>query len=111
MSDAKHEVGIVRCGNYKDVSRAVERVVALLGGIDRFVKPGSRVLIKPNMLAGKAPEKAVTTHPEVVRAVIRLVKAAGGIPTVGDSNALGSFRKVCGSDRHCRRCSRRRGST
>lgn len=88
------EVSIVRCGDYKDVGRSVERSVALIGGMDRFVKPGAKVLIKPNMLAGKAPEKAVTTHPEVVRAVIRLVKSAGGIPTVGDSNALGSFRKV-----------------
>lgn len=94
MSDAKQEAGIVKCGDYKDAGRSVERAVALIGGIGRFVKPGAKVLIKPNMLAGKAPEKAVTTHPEVVRVVIRLVKAAGGIPTVGDSNALGSFRKV-----------------
>jgi uncharacterized protein (DUF362 family)/Pyruvate/2-oxoacid:ferredoxin oxidoreductase delta subunit len=94
MSEDMQGVSIVRCGDYKDAYRSVERAVALIGGIDRFVKPGARVLIKPNMLAGKAPEKAVTTHPEVVRAVIRLVNTAGGIPAVGDSNALGSFRRV-----------------
>jgi len=59
-----------------------------------FVDPGDRVLLKPNLLAGKAPEKAVTTHPEVVREVIELVKAAGGIPLVGDSPGIGGQRWV-----------------
>src|SRR5512143_1762592 len=94
MSETIPEVGLVRCRDYKDAASSVSRAVALVGGMGSFVKPGSRVLIKPNMLAGKAPEKAVTTHPEVVRATIRPVKEVGGVPAVGDSNALGSFRKV-----------------
>jgi len=65
-----------------------------LGGVEKFVRPGARVLIKANMLAAKPPEKAVTTHPEVVRAVVRLVREAGGNPVIGDSQALGSFSKV-----------------
>jgi uncharacterized protein (DUF362 family)/Pyruvate/2-oxoacid:ferredoxin oxidoreductase delta subunit len=59
-----------------------------------YVKPGERVLLKPNMLAAKTPEKAVTTHPEVLRAVIELVREAGGIPLVGDSPGIGGMRKV-----------------
>ena len=59
-----------------------------------FVRPGERVLLKPNMLSAKAPEKAVTTHPEVLRGVIELVKEAGGIPLVGDSPGIGGFRRV-----------------
>ena len=50
-----------------------------------FVRPGQRVLVKVNLLAKAEPERAVTTHPEVVRAVIRSVREAGGVPVVGDS--------------------------
>jgi len=58
--------------------------------MDSFVRPGQRVLIKPNMLSAKGPEKAVTTHPEVVRGVVRLVQECGGVPLVGDSPGVGS---------------------
>jgi len=73
----------------------VKQAVDLLGGMHTFVKPGERVLIKPNLLKGKEPEAAVTTHPEIVRAVIRLVREAGGEPMVGDSPGMGDLRKVC----------------
>ena len=61
-------VSAVRCRDYeKDlIDTAVRRAVGLLGGMEKFIRPGARVLIKPNMLAAKPPEKAVTTHPEVV---------------------------------------------
>ena len=70
-----------------------------LGGIENFVKPGQKVLIKPNLLAGKSPEKAVTTHPEIVRQVILLVQTTGAVVTVGDSPGLGkpeSVARKCG---------------
>lgn len=72
------------------VEGALQRLMRELGGMSAFVRPGQRVLIKPNMLAGKAPDKAVTTHPEVVRAVIRLVQEAGGKVSVGDSPGIGT---------------------
>jgi len=70
-----------------------------LGGIENFVKPGQKVLIKPNLLAGKSPEKAVTTHPEIVRQVILLIQSTGAVVTVGDSPGLGkpeSVARKCG---------------
>jgi uncharacterized protein (DUF362 family)/Pyruvate/2-oxoacid:ferredoxin oxidoreductase delta subunit len=76
------------------VKSAMDRLLDPLGGMKAFVKPGDRVLLKPNMLYGKAPEFAVTTHPEVLRAAIVLVQEAGGIPLVGDSPGIGDFRKV-----------------
>jgi len=81
------------------VRAAMEQVLAPLGGMAAFVRPGQKVLIKPNMLSGKPPEKAVTTHPEIVRQVILLVQAAGGIVSVGDSPGLGtpeSVARKCG---------------
>jgi len=92
----KPQIALVKCPDYKSelVTASVMRAASLLGGAESFIRPGARVLIKPNMLAGKAPDKAVTTHPEVVRAAVRLVKSAGGVPVIGDSNAIGSFKKV-----------------
>ena len=46
-------------------------------GIKRFVHPGDVVLIKPNAGFDRPPHLGATTHPEVVRAVIRLCKEAG----------------------------------
>ena len=81
-------VALARCASYTDnVKAAVEQVLAPLGGMGAFVKPGQSVLIKPNLLTAREPEKAVTTHPEVVRAIIRLVREHGGIPSVADSPA------------------------
>ena len=90
-------VSIVRCTEYDGtkVLAAVRRAVDLLGGIGTVVRPGDRVLIKPNLLKSSPPEAAVTTHPEIVRAVIRLVREAGGRPTVGDSPGIGDLRRVC----------------
>lgn len=66
----------------------------MLGGISTFLKKGDRVLIKPNLLAAKAPDKAVTTHPSVVRSVVEMVKGAGGIPIIGDNPAIGSWKNI-----------------
>ncbi len=85
-------VSIVRCKSYDEteVLKALRRSIELIGGIDSFVKKGHRVLLKPNLLYGKQPEKAVTTHPSVIRGIIQLVKEAGGIPSLGDSPGIGN---------------------
>jgi len=77
------KVSIIKCANYDQLN--LEPLLAPLGGIQAFVKPGQKVLIKPNALLGKTPDHAVTTHPALIAAVIREVKKAGGIALVGDS--------------------------
>ncbi len=81
------QVSIARCPDYDPdrVETALAAVLAPLGGMAAFVKPGDRVLVKPNLLASREPAKAVTTHPAVVRATLRAVQAAGGEPVLGDS--------------------------
>jgi len=79
------KISLLKCGDYNKVNHIVKEAVALLGGISQFVKPGEKILIKPNLLAPKDPSEAVTTHPQVVKAVIELVKSAGAVPVVGDS--------------------------
>jgi uncharacterized protein (DUF362 family) len=53
-------------------------------------------------LSPKEPSKAVTTHPEIVRVVIKLVKEAGAVPIVGDSpgGAIKKYKKCLGSYRN-----------
>ena len=70
----------------------IERLLDPLGGMERFIEKGDRVLLKVNLLTAKEPEKAVTTHPEFVRAVARAVREAGGQAFIGDSPA-GTFSK------------------
>jgi uncharacterized protein (DUF362 family)/NAD-dependent dihydropyrimidine dehydrogenase PreA subunit len=84
---SKSKVALIKCPGYdKDkVAAAVKASVDLLGGIETFVKPGESVLLKPNLLKGVAPESGITTHPEVVRGVIRLLKAVAGKIYCGDS--------------------------
>ena len=86
-------VSIVRCETYheEEVLRGLRRSIDLLGGIETFVKRGDRILLKPNLLYGKAPEKAVTTHPSVVRGMIKIVREAGGVPLIGDSPGMESL--------------------
>ncbi len=55
---------------------ATRTAVALLGGIQEFVKPGSRVVIKPNMSFARPPGQASNTHPDVVKELVVLCKEA-----------------------------------
>jgi uncharacterized protein (DUF362 family) len=70
----------------------IEPLLEPLGGMERFIEKGDRVLLKVNLLSARAPEEAVTTHPEFVSAVAGAVKKAGGHPSIGDSPS-GTFSK------------------
>jgi uncharacterized protein (DUF362 family) len=60
-----------------DPAKAVLKAVNLLGGINRFVKKGQRVVIKPNMSFAKTPDEAANTSPQVVSAVAKACIEAG----------------------------------
>lgn len=90
------KVSIISCQEYSEqaVLSAVRKSIDIIGGIRKFVSPGQKVLLKPNMLAAASPEDAVCTHPLLVWALITLVKEAQGEVYVGDSPAIGSGKKV-----------------
>lgn len=90
-------VAVRVCDSYESerIHTSIESLLEELGGIGRFVKRGDRVLIKPNLLSAHEPSKAITTHPEVVKAVARLCKDKGAVVAIGDSPALDSFQRVC----------------
>jgi len=90
------DVSIIELREYGDAAAldALRRCLEPLGGMQAFVRPGQKVLLKPNLLSGFAPDRAVTTHPSVVRAAALLVREAGGVVAIGDSPAVGTLDKV-----------------
>ena len=71
-------VSLQSCSGYTQVDAVLSALLAPLGGLGAFVRPGQRVLLKPNLLMDATPEQAVTTHPEIVRAVLRAVRDLKG---------------------------------
>ena len=78
--------------DYAEVSRAVNEAVKLIGGWEKYIKKGDKVLVKPNMLSAAEPKAAVTTHPEVVRAVVHALKGIGAQVGVGDSPGVNNVK-------------------
>lgn len=61
-----------------DPAAMTQAALTALGGIERFVKPGQDVIIKPNMCVDyHPPEYAVTTNPIVVASLVTLCLGAG----------------------------------
>lgn len=79
-------VSIVKCDGYEDskIESAIRDALSLIGNLKEFIKPGQKVLLKPNMLMASKPEDAATTHPSIVRIMIRVIKECEAIPFVGD---------------------------
>ncbi len=86
---ASSTVSIQTCRDYQldNIRSQLAACLAPMGGMGAFIKPGMKVLLKPNLLTAAEPGKAVTTHPVLIRAVAEAVCAAGGIAWVGDSPA------------------------
>jgi uncharacterized protein (DUF362 family) len=52
----------------KTISKAIE----LLGGMERFIKPGDTVVIKPNVAFASPPMLGATTHPDLITELVKL---------------------------------------
>jgi uncharacterized protein (DUF362 family) len=87
------------------IEAAVREAVEAAGGL-KEIERGQRVMIKPNMCGPAIRDRIpgrITTNPEVIRAVVRLVKERGATAMVGDRSMLMTedafiytgFAKVC----------------
>jgi uncharacterized protein (DUF362 family)/Pyruvate/2-oxoacid:ferredoxin oxidoreductase delta subunit len=87
----KSKVALVKCNSYdrNEVLTSVHTGLDLLGGIYTFVKPGERIVLKPNVLIGTSPDNGVTTNTSVFRAVASVFNEAGARVYYGDSPAFG----------------------
>lgn len=82
------KVSIVHCPDYSQAKDAIIESLELIGGLEKIIRSGDRVLLKANILAARPPEDAVTTHPAIITAMCELVSDIGGIPIVGDGAGI-----------------------
>ncbi len=81
-----YDVAVVRCKTYnvEAVKPALEEALNAVNGLD-FVKPGMKIIIKPNLVSFKKPDAAATTHPALLEALVEMLLARGADVTIGDS--------------------------
>lgn len=77
-----------------DIPQLVRATLAALGGMERFVKPGESVVVKPNIGWDRAPELAANTNPQVVQAIVALCLEAGAA-------RVQVFDRTCNDPRRC----------
>ena len=81
------DVSLVRCTDYKidHMRQTLPRLLEPFGGLS-WVTPGMKIVIKANLVSGKPPEDAVTTHPALLCVLTEMLKAKGASSVViGDS--------------------------
>lgn len=93
-SGARPIVSIARVGDHS-IDYAVERAIDLLGGIGDATRGKERIMLKPNLVA-EAP--AITTKPEVIRALARLMKGAGKDVLIGEGSAAAEGFNLMGGE-------------
>jgi len=87
----KSRVAVVRCADYQPgrLRENLVRGLDMLGGLGTFIKPDQKVLLKPNLFAAMPPDRAQTTHPNLVGALCSLVEEMGAHAFVGDNPVFG----------------------
>ncbi len=70
----------------------VEAAVNGLGGINRFVRSGNRVVVKPNIAWARTPQEGANTDPEIVAAVVGLCRQAGARRVVVIDHTCSNYR-------------------
>jgi uncharacterized protein (DUF362 family) len=85
---------LVAVAEGKDHARITRSVIAALGGMKRFVKPGQIVVVKPNMGWDRSSEQAANTNPAVVRAIVEECLQAG-------AKKVKVFDRTCNDERRC----------
>ncbi len=101
---SKSIVALIPCDKYDEelVCEGVKKGIELIGGLRSVIKQNERVLVKPNLLAAAQPSKAVTTHPAVFGAVLKVLQEEAYENVVyGDSSGVSASSKdkpadVCG---------------
>jgi len=89
------KISLLRCERYdQDILNNKIRESLENIGFDLDMLNGKRIAIKPNLLSASDPEKAVVTHPEFFRAVLNIVKEAGGMPVLIESPGQMSLGRV-----------------
>ena len=108
MRGIMSKVAIVKCEDYlpKTVLSAVKKAIDLVGiDLKKELLFSKNVLIKPNLCNDSRPEEGITTHPEVIKAILQLLKEFEMDVLIGDNSVgrddpkhLDVVYKTCGVD-------------
>jgi len=85
-------VTLTQCSDYSQpkINETIAAQFKLLGGLEKFVKAGDTVLLKPNFIAPRSRRCATQTDPAIILETAKLLKDFGAKPFVGDSPAWGN---------------------
>ncbi|MBI2560141.1 MAG: DUF362 domain-containing protein, partial [Planctomycetes bacterium] len=94
-NNLKKGLVVINCPDKEDesaiIKESVRKAVNALGGMDKLVSKGDRVVIKPNIAWNQKPEFAANTNPYVVAALIELCIESG-------ANRVKVFDHTCSSN-------------
>ena len=91
---AERPAPLVSVARSTDYPALVAQVLEPLGSMTAFVRPGDRVVVKPNIGWDRSPEQGANTHPQVVRTVVEAALAAGAARVL-------VFDRTCNEPRRC----------
>ncbi|MBU0482687.1 MAG: DUF362 domain-containing protein [Proteobacteria bacterium] len=91
---AERPEAVVSQATGKDYVALVTKVLDPLGGMGKFVRPGDKVVIKPNIGWDRNPEQAANTHPLIVKTLVEQALAAG-------AGEIKVFDRTCNEERRC----------
>jgi uncharacterized protein (DUF362 family)/NAD-dependent dihydropyrimidine dehydrogenase PreA subunit len=85
-----------KCGSYdyNEAKKSLDSCLKELGGLKRFVKKDDVVLIKPNLLMPADPQRAITTHPIIIKILLNELKKIGCRAIIADSPS-GTYDNKC----------------
>lgn len=93
MDNKRSKVIVVPCDTYDEekVYNCLKLGIAALGGLDKLIEKDERILVKPNFLSAAEADKAVTTHPSVIKGFLKILSEEGYVSVkYGDSPGHGS---------------------
>ena len=81
----RNRVWLAQCPDYgQSLEEKIEKAFDALRVWDK-IRPGMRVVLKPNLVMSSKPEQAIITHPAFTAAVGKCVQKAGGRVVIAES--------------------------
>ena len=81
----RNRVWLAQCPDYgQSLEEKIEKAFDALQVWDK-IRPGMRVVLKPNLVMSSKPEQAIITHPAFTAAVGKCVQKAGGRVVIAES--------------------------
>ena len=73
MKRDENMVSVLKCDNYdyENMLSVVRESFNNIGGIEKYINKGDKVLLKANLIMKKNPDEAATTHPALIYALAK----------------------------------------